>query len=178
MTDPYRVDLLARTHDRTTFSSGELRIDDWFRRQAGQASRRGTATVHVMLDNATDAVIGFYSLSNFAVLAADLPTELGRGLPDRIPLPAHLIGQLGIDARQQGKGYGRTLLFDALRHACQTTADSASVAVIVHALSPQVAAWYAHYGFIPFPAHPLSLCLPMKDLARLFPISTPDNISA
>lgn len=169
MTDPYRVELLARTHDRTTFSSGEPQIDAWFRRQAGQVSRRRTATVHIMLDTATNAVIGFYSLSNFAVLAADLPTELGRGLPDRLPLPAHLIGQLGIDARQQGKGYGRTLLFDALRRAYRTTADSASVAVIVHALSPEVVAWYARYGFIPFPTHPLSLCLPMKDLARLLP---------
>lgn len=178
MTAPYRVELLARSHDRTTFASGEPQIDDWFRRQAGQASRRGTATVHMLLDTVTDTVIGFYSLSNFAVLAADLPTELGRGLPDRLPLPAHLIGQIGVDARQQGKGYGRTLLFDALRRAYRTTADSASVAVIVHALRPQVAAWYAHYDFIPFPAHPLSLCLPMKDIARLFPISTPENTSA
>lgn len=175
MTDPYRVELLTRTHDRTAFASGEPQIDDWFRQQAGQASRRGTATVHVMLDIVTNAVIGFYSLSNFAVLAADLPTELGRGLPDRLPLPAHLIGQLGIDARQQGKGYGRTLLFDALRCAYRTTADSASVAVIVHALSPQVAAWYARYNFLPFPAHPLSLCLPMKDLARIFPLPASGN---
>ena len=114
-------------------------------------------------------MIGFYSLSTFAVLAADLPTELGRGLPDRLPLPAHLIGQIGVDTRQQGRGYGRTLLFDALRRAYQTMVDSAFVAVIVHALRSQMATWYARYDFIPFPSHPLSLCLPMKDIVRLLP---------
>lgn len=177
MTDPYRIELLARSHDRTAFSSREQQIDDWFRKQAGQASRRGIATVHVMVDNTTDAVIGFYTLSNFTVLSTDLPTELGRSLPDRIPLPAHLIGQLAVDARQQGKGYGTVLLLNALRHAYRTTVHSASLAVIVHALDTQVAAWYTRYDFIPFPAHPLSLCLPMKDIALLFPTSTSDNIS-
>ena len=169
MTDPYRIELLARIHDRTTFSSGEQQIDDWFRKQAGQASRRGIATTHVMVDNDADAVIGFYTLSNFTVFSTDLPAELGRALPDRIPLPAHLIGQLAVDARQQGKGYGGTLLLDALHRAYRMTEHSASVAVVVHAINVQVASWYGRYNFIPFPTHPLSLCLPMKDIAPLFP---------
>ncbi len=107
-----------------------------------------------MVENTTDAVIGFYTLSNFTVLSADLPTELGKSLPDRIPLPAHLIGQLAVDAQQQGKGYSSILLLDALRHTYRTTVHSASLAVIFHALDTQVAAWYTRYDFIPFPAHP------------------------
>lgn len=177
MTDPYQIEPLARTHDRTVFSSGEQQIDDWFRTQAGQASRRGIATVHVMVDNDTDAVIGFSTLSNFTILAADLPPGLGRGLPARILLPAHLIGQLAVDTREQGRGYGSILLLDALRRAYRTTVDSASVAVVVHAISAQIATWYTRYDFIPFPTHPLSLCLPMKDIAGLFPTSTSDNIA-
>ncbi len=177
MTDPYRIELLVRSHDRTAFASGEQQIDDWFRKQAGQASRRGIATVHVLVDNATDAVIGFYTLNNFTILSADLPAELSRVLPDRIPLPAHLIGQIGVDARQQGKGYGGILLLNALRRAYRTTMHSASVAVVVHTLDSQVAAWYTRYNFIPFPAHPLSLCLPMQEIARLFPLSTSDDTS-
>lgn len=171
MTDAYRIELLANAHNRAAFSSGARQIDDWFRTQAGQASRRGIATVHVMVDNATEAVVGFYTLSNFTVLAADLPPELGRTLPDRILLPAHLIGQLAVDTRQQGKGYGGLLLFDAVHRARRATADSASLAVVVHALDPQAAAWYTRHGFVPFPAHPLSLFVPMRGVARFFPMT-------
>ncbi len=177
MTDPYRIELLARSHDRTAFSSGEQQIDDWFRKQASQASRKGIATVHVMIDNVTDAATGFYTLSNFTVLSTDLPAGMSRALSDRIPLPAHLIGQLAVDTREQDKGYGSILLLDALRRAYRTTVDSASVAVVVHAISAQIAMWYTRYNFIPFPTHPLSLCLPMKDSAGLFPTSTSDNIA-
>ena len=176
MTDPYRIELLAPIHDRAAFSSGTQQIDDWFRKQAGQASRRGIATVHVMVDNATDNVIGFYTLSNFTLLSSDLPTEMGRALPDRIPLPAHLIGQLAVDARQQGKGYGGLLLFDAVHRARRMTEHSASLAVVVHAIDAQAAAWYTRNGFVPFPAHPFSLFVPMRGITtRFFPLPTADE---
>ena len=176
MTDAYRIEPLARSHDRSAFTSGKEQIDNWFRMQAGQASRRGIATVHVIVDAATGAVIGFYSLSNFTLLSTDLPTELSKALPDRIPLPAHLIGQLAVDMRHQGRGYGSILLLDALHRAYRTTADSASLAVVVHALDTDAAAWYARFGFAPLSAHPLHLFMPMKDITRfpsLPPADTP-----
>lgn len=167
MSVSYRIEPLAKEHDRAAFSSGAQQIDDWFHRQAGQATRRGVATVHVLVNQATNAVIGFYTLSNFTVVATDLPMAIGKVLPARIPLPAHLIGQLAVDAREQGKGYGAALLFDALRRAYRMTVDSASLAVVVHALDARAATWYTRYGFIPFPVYPLHLFIPMKDVARL-----------
>jgi GNAT superfamily N-acetyltransferase len=174
VTDPYRIELLARTHDHTAFVSGESQIDDWFHTQAGQASRRGIATVHVMVNQATGTIIGFYTLSNFTVLSSEIPSELGKALPDRIPLPAHLIGQLAVDAREQGKRYGGALLLNALHRAQRMTAHSASLAVVVHAINAQAAAWYTRYNFLPFPAHPLHLLMPMKDITRLFPLPPSD----
>lgn len=171
MSVAYRIEPLAKAHDRAVFACGVSQLDDWFHERAGQAARRGIATVHVLAEAATNAVLGFYTLSNFTIVAADLPAQTGRSLPDRIPLPAHLIGQLAVAARQQGKGYGGILLLDALRRAYRTTAHSASIAVVVHAIDATAAAWYARYGFVPFPAHPLHLLMPMKDIARLPPIT-------
>jgi GNAT superfamily N-acetyltransferase len=154
-------------HDRTAFASGESSIDRWFREQAGQMSSRGLATVHVMIEEMTGAIVGYYSLSNFTILATELPEALGRRLPKRIPLPAHLIGQLGIDARHQGKGYGLVLLYNALKRAERQTAESASFGVVVHALTPQLAAWYERVGFRPFAEHPLHLIMSMTDIRAL-----------
>ncbi len=178
MTDSLRIERLTNAHDRAAFSSGAQQIDDWFHKQAGQASRRGIATVHVMMDAITDVVIGFYTLSNFTVLAEDLSPDVGRALPDRIPLPAHLIGQLAVDVRQQGNGYGGLLLFDAVHRARRMTEHSASLAVVVHALDVRAAAWYTRNGFVPFPAHPLSLFIPMRGITRSFPLPPSDDSRA
>jgi len=177
VTDLYRIEPLVQTHDRAAFFSGAQQIDEWFHKQAGQASRKGIARIHVMVDNVTDAVIGFYTLSNFTIRVGDLPPDVGSSLPDRIPLPTHLIGQLAVDARQQGKGYGGLLLFDAVHRARRMTEHSASLAVVVHALDAHAATWYLRNGFVRFPAHPLSLFIPMRGITRFFSLLTSDNIS-
>lgn len=162
----FRIEPLAG-HERATFSCGEPSIDEWFRERAGQMSRKGLAAVHLMLEQATGEIAGFYTLSNFTVVATDLPADVGRGMPNSIPLPAHLIGQLGVDQRFQGQGLGEALLFDALKRARRITGDSASLGVVVHALNDRVAAWYRHIGFEPFPEHPLHLVMRVKDIRAL-----------
>ena len=114
-----------------------------------------------MIERATGAVVGFYTLSNFTVVATKLPTKLGKGMPNSIPLSAYLIGHLGVDRRYQGHGFGEALLFDALKRADRLTRDSASRGVVVPALHERAAAWYQRVGFEPFPAHPLRLVMRM-----------------
>jgi len=130
-------------------------------------SRKGLAAVHVMVEQSTGAIVGFYTLSNFTVVATELPVKVGKGMPNNLPLPAHLIGRLGVDQRFQGKGFGDVLLFDALKRAHSLTGDSASLGVVVHALIERAAAWYRRIGFEPFPADPLRLVMRMKDIRAL-----------
>lgn len=163
---PFRIERLA-DHDRKGFSSGEPSVDRWFRESAGQMASRGLATTHVMVATVSGEITGYYSLSNFTVTATELPLELGRKLPQRVPIPAHLIGQLGVDARYQGQGYGRALVYDAVRRAERQTTQSASFGVVVHALTPALASWYIQLGFRPFEAHPLHLIISMKDIRHL-----------
>lgn len=163
---PFRIEPLG-DHDRASFACGEPAIDGWFRERAGQMSRKGLAAVHVMVEHTTGTVVGFYTLSNYTVVAIALPDRIGKGMPRGIPLPAHPIGQLGVDRQYQGRGFGETLLFDALKRADRLTGDSASLGVVVHALNERAAAWYRRIGFEPFPAHPLHLVMRMKDIRAL-----------
>ena len=74
-------------------------------------------------------IAGYYTLSSTSVQISELPEQTVRKLP-RYPLvPATLLGRLAVDRRQQGKGYGRFLLADALYRAAQS--EIASFAVIV-----------------------------------------------
>jgi GNAT superfamily N-acetyltransferase len=78
-----------------------------------------------------ETIAGYYTLSSTSVQLSELPAQIVRKLP-RYPLvPATLLGRLAVDRRQQGKGYGRFLLADALYRASRS--EVASFAVIVDA---------------------------------------------
>ena len=111
-------------------------------------------------------IAGYYTLSSTSVQLAELPEQVVRKLP-RYPLvPATLLGRLAVDRRQQGKGYGRFLLADALFRAARS--EIASFAVIVDAKDGNARRFYERESFLPFPDQPMRLFRPMADIRRLF----------
>jgi GNAT superfamily N-acetyltransferase len=111
-------------------------------------------------------VAGYYTLSSTAVQLAELPSQIMRKLP-RYPLvPATLLGRLAVDRRQQGRGYGRFLLADALHRAALS--EIASFAVIVDAKDDSARRFYERESFLPLLDQPMKLFRPMADIKQLF----------
>lgn len=160
-----RVEPLAASHDRSTFESGVEALDRYFRTQAGQDARKNMAAPFVLL-LPDRTIAGYYTLSSTSVRFAELPALTVRKLP-RYPLtPATLLGRLAVDRRQQGKGYRRFLLADALyRAACS---EIASFAVIVDAKDDDARSFYKRESFLTLPDQPMKLFRPMADIRRLF----------
>jgi GNAT superfamily N-acetyltransferase len=160
-----RVEPLDSSHDRSEFESGVEPLDRYFRTQAGQDARKSMAAPFVLvLPEGT--IAGYYTLSSTSVQLGELPAQTVRKLP-RYPLvPATLLGRLAVDRRQQGKGYGRFLLGDALHRAARS--EIASFAVIVDAKDENARRFYERESFLPFPDQPMKLFRPMADIRRLF----------
>jgi GNAT superfamily N-acetyltransferase len=160
-----RVEPLTAGHDRSGFESGVEPLDRYFRSQAGQDARKNMAAPFVlMLHDGT--VAGYYTLSSTAIRLAELPAQTVRRLP-RYPLvPATLLGRLAVDRRQQGRGYGRFLLADALYRA--SASEIASFAVVVDAKDEGARSFYERESFLPLPDQPMKLFRPMADLRQLF----------
>jgi len=111
-------------------------------------------------------IAGYYTLSSTSVQIAELPVQTARKLP-RYPLvPATLLGRLAIDRRQQGKGYGRFLLGDALYRASRS--EIASFAVVVDAKDENARRFYEGESFLSLPDQPMKLFRPMADIKQLF----------
>jgi len=111
-------------------------------------------------------VAGYYTLASASVQLGELPEQTVRKLP-RYPLvPATLLGRLAVDRRQQGRGYGRFLLADALHRAARS--EIASFAVIVDAKDDNVRRFYERESFLPFPDQPMKLFRPMADIKQMF----------
>jgi len=160
-----KVEPLNPRHDRSDFASFVEPLDRYLRTQASQDARRNIAATFV-LALPGGAVAGYYTLSATSILLAELPPRTARQLP-RYPLvPAILLGRLAVDHRQQGKGYGRFLLADALHRAVRS--EIASFAVIVDAKDDNARRFYERESFLPLPEQPMKLFRPIADIRRLF----------
>lgn len=163
---------LDRSFDRNAFDCGESGSERYLREQALQDVRRHVAKVFVAPGEESGCILGFYSLSATAFMRGELPPPEARRLP-HYPVPAAIIGRLGVDVSVQGKGVGRLLLFDALWRIA-TASDALGVyAVVVDAISPEAARFYQKYGFSSFPAQPLRLFLPMKTVLKALSRASP-----
>jgi GNAT superfamily N-acetyltransferase len=160
-----RVAALGSHHERSGFESGVEPLDRYFRAQAGQDARKNMAAPFVlMLPDGT--IAGYYTLSSTAVQLGEFPEKTVRKLPKYPLVPATLLGRLAVDRRQQGRGYGRFLLADALYRAAHS--KIASFAVIVDAKDDSARRFYERESFLPFPDQPMKLFRPMADIKQLF----------
>lgn len=160
-----RVEPLGASHNRSGFDSGIEPLDRYLWTQAGQDARKNMAAPFVLV-LPDGMVAGYYTLSSTSMQLSELPEQTVRKLP-RYPLvPATLLGRLAVDRRQQGKGYGRFLLADALHRAARS--EIASFAVIVDAKEENARRFYERESFLPFPDQPMKLFRPMADIRHLF----------
>ena len=66
------------------------------------------------------------------------------------PIPCVLLGKLAVDNKYRGKGFGKYLLYDALKRIKNISSTVGCNAVIVEALDTSAAKFYKKYGFIQF----------------------------
>ena len=161
-----QIEPLDPHHERASFSCGEPALDNYIRRRATQDARRRVARVFVATSDPSGQIDGFYTLSAASFEKDKLPTEMAKRLP-HYPVPAAVTGRLAVDRRSQGRGLGEILLLDAIRRVVRAGDTIGVYAVVVDALNERAGAFYARYGFTPFPSTPRRLFLPLETFARL-----------
>jgi len=158
---------LHERHNRAAFSCGNESLDNYFKGDPVRQdmSRRLAAAFVMTADGST--VAGFYTLSSLSITSSDLPESLAKRLPSRLPIPATLLGRMGVDTRLQGRGLGSDLLIDALHQAFQANKAVASWAVVVDA-KEGARDFYLKHGFTAMPSSPNRLFIPMKTIEQMF----------
>ena len=135
---------LTPEDDRSGFESGDIELDRFFRRFAGQNQfRHHIGTTYVAVDG--EVIHGFVTVASAEVEIADLPRHRRKGLP-AYPLPALRIARLAVDSRSQGRGIGSELLRFAYRLGGELAIKIGCAGVIVDAKAEAVP-FYEIYGF-------------------------------
>lgn len=110
-------------------------------------------------------VAGFCTLTSTSVLLGELLDKTVRKLPKYPLVSAPLLCRLAVDRRQQGKGFGRFLVADALYRTAMS--EIASFAVNVDAKDENASRFYERESFLPFPDQPMKLFQPMAAMAEI-----------
>lgn len=166
--------LLKTTDDRSGFYSGNIELDRFFQRYAGQNQFKHYvgSTYALSLDT---QIVGFATVSAGEICAEDLTASLKKRLPD-YPLPILRIARLAIDKNYQGLGLGKKLLRACFELALTMKESYGCVGVVVDAKTESIE-FYKKLGFIPLPAligelgekpQPETLFLAIKIIEKTF----------
>jgi GNAT superfamily N-acetyltransferase len=160
-----RPEILTADHDVSAFDCGSEAQTVWLRRYALQAQRSDAARVYVACAAGTRRVVGYYALAAGSVAHDSAAPRITQGL-GRYPVPVVVLTRLGVDVKEQGRGFGAGLVQDALLQTA-LIADRIGVrALLIHAETQEAAAFYRRLSpaFIESPSDPHDLILLLKDL--------------
>ena len=94
--------------------------------------------------------------------------EIGAATAKRLPryalIPEVRIGRLAVCMDHRGKGLGAALLVDGIVRALR--AEIMAFAVVVDAKDDAAVAFDMHHGFVAFTSAPMTLYLPLAEVAK------------
>jgi GNAT superfamily N-acetyltransferase len=153
--------LLSKSHDVSSFDCGKEPLNTFLKSFALQNQTGGLARNYVVLEDAK--VVGYYSLAPAGVEPEAAPEMVLKGQPRHV-VPCILLARLAIDKSAQGTGLAKFLFRDAMLRAFQAHEQIGGRAFLVHAMDNEAQAFYARYGMMESPTHPLHLFLLFKDI--------------
>ncbi|MEN8166776.1 MAG: GNAT family N-acetyltransferase [Pseudomonadota bacterium] len=173
-----RVRRLEPRDDRSGFRSGNIDLDRFFQRYAGQNQfRHHIGTTYVAVQG--DHILGFVTVSSGEIVTEKLTKALRRRLP-AYPLPILRLARLAVDNRYQGHGIGRLLLRAMLELALEMRNRAGCIGVVVDA-KPDAFTFYSSLGFKPIDLisgalgdrpEPVAMFLPIGRIAAAFKEAT------
>lgn len=153
------------SRDRSAFTSGNEKIDHYFRAVVSQDVKRDYAACYVLVEANSDRLAGFYTLSASNIPLTEIPSDIARRLPRYPTVPAVLIGWMARDETFDGQGVGAMLLYDAIARIGASPVGAH--VIFAHAIDDAAAAFYRKHLFTPFMSKPMSLFLPLATARRL-----------
>lgn len=145
----HRTEKLEIRHRIDDFDCGNEGLNTWLKRLAFPYQLMEIAETYVIKDDRR--VIGYYTLR-----------EECFQVPDRdFSLATTLLLHLGVDKQSQGKGFGQTLVQNAINRFVEKQGPTSAKLMLVQAERISLQSWYQKMGF-----NPLTSELPILFLCR------------
>jgi ribosomal protein S18 acetylase RimI-like enzyme len=175
-------------HDRTAFSCGVQRVDNFLTRTAAKQIDSDMARVFVIIDGApilgegirsadrseSAKILGFYALNAHEIAYQLLPQAYAKQRPGHGAVPAGFISMIGVDSAVQGQGLGERLLMDALARIVRTAENIGLSVIRLDVFDDGDAtamrrrkALYEAFGFHPLPSDEWKLFMAVETARKI-----------
>lgn len=136
-------------HVRDRFDCGDDALNFYLKRVARQHSERGVSRTFVLVDTDRPTIIlGYYTLTICAVVISEMPPEFTKKYGSATPLFAGKLGRLAVNRDQQGIGYGKLMVKNAMLQTVAASETYGLTAFFVDAKDDGLAEYYSrNFGF-------------------------------
>lgn len=146
------------------FGCGVSAFDQWLLTSAHGASSRGECVAHICVDS-NGMPVAFFTLSATSISPNDVSNKFRGGLHG--PIPATLLGKMGVRTDIQGNGCGTRVLHHAMHYALRSAQFVSSRLLVVDALTVDLVPWYENRGFRRLPNAERRLVCKMSDVEKI-----------
>jgi GNAT superfamily N-acetyltransferase len=161
----HKIELLAKSHDRDGFDSGNGLLNLFLKQTARQHAERGISRTFVLVDEAAVApkpIVGFFSLNICQIKSESLTLSEAKKLPRDVA--GIRLGRLAVAKAYQRQGFGKTLLVAAMSKFLEIFNVAGGICLFVDAKDQDAKRYHEQFGFIAMPTNELELFLPVKTI--------------
>ena len=160
-----KIEVLSKTHNRTTFDCNDTELNYYLQRIARQHLTKGISKTFVLVDiDNPKEIIAYITLVVCEIYADEIPDNWKNKYPEKIP--AAKLARLAVSANQQRKGYGELLIIDAMQKTLNVSNSIGIAGLFVDAKHERAKVYYDQFGFISLPEQLDNLFLPLPTLAK------------
>lgn len=137
---------LQKRDNRQKFNSGDIEIDRFFIKFAGQNQfKHKIGNTYIAIDSNSQDILGFATVSASSLNIEALELSEFKKFPN-YPLPILRIARLGVDKRYQSQGIGRKILQKILYLTIELDELAGCIGVFVDAKDDAIG-FYEKFGF-------------------------------
>jgi len=167
MTPTLNIEPLTKEHNRAEFDCGDQSLNLFLQKTARQHMDKGLSKTFVLIDKANSTtIIAYMSLVVCEVFADDIPHQWKNKYPRKVP--AAKLAKLAVSVDQQRKGYGETLLIDAMQKALNVSNSMDIAGLFVDAKHQYAQAYYHQFGFIGLPDQLDNMFISLATISKSF----------
>lgn len=152
---------LRKNDDRSDFDCGKESLNTFLKQFAFQNQEKHNSSVTYVATE-DGKVRAYYSVAFGSVTSAEAPEKVAKGL-GLYPVPIFLLARLAVDKKLHGKGWGSSLLQDAISRACKASELAGLKAIVVDAMDKDARVFYSKYSFVESPTDEMRMFLTIKD---------------
>ncbi len=156
------IRILKKSDNRDSFSCGEIALDYYFQKYAGQNQfKHFVGTTYIATDD--NRIFGFVTVSAGGLMRDELPGNIQKKFPS-YPLPILKITRIGVAVKYQNQGLGRELMVASFRLALEQKKRFGCIGVVVDA-KINAMEFYKKLGFVELEAK--------RGVPKTHPVTTP-----